>query len=271
MIANFADVRKRIAWHRRSTDAFGKNPFKKFYSRFANKLVRSHATHILSNSQFALENFYGKYLINDNRFQVIPNGVDSIYFNSFLSKFEARKQLGLPDDVILIGHVGRFDPAKNHETIFKVAVQLKKLRKDIRFVFCGKGTDSTGFHNVIKEEGIEDICICLGLQKELPTVYRSFDLFYFPSITEGQPNALIEAMVAGIAVIASDIPSIQEAVPIEHHDCLVSPNVIEMSLKKVLYVLKNKRENKIKLMQYSAIQAFDLEKNFQQFKNYLLG
>src|SRR5699024_4992412 len=66
-ISRLAGIKKRIAWYRRSTDAFGNNPFKKLYNQFVNRLVRWNATSILSNSKFALERFHGKYFKNDPR------------------------------------------------------------------------------------------------------------------------------------------------------------------------------------------------------------
>src|SRR5699024_9011143 len=75
-VARLAGTHNRIAWHRRSTDAFGNNPFKKLYNKFVNQLLRWNATSILSNSNFALQNFYGRYRKNDPRFQVIYNSVN---------------------------------------------------------------------------------------------------------------------------------------------------------------------------------------------------
>src|SRR5690606_5688385 len=136
-----AGVKRRIAFYRRSTNAFGNSHFKVWYNYLSILLVRKNATHILSNSRFALENFHGSLYQSDTRFKIIPNGVDSKLFDISISKEEARKKLNLPNDVFIVGHVGRYDPAKNHETIFKVACELKKWNKDVRFLFCGKDTD----------------------------------------------------------------------------------------------------------------------------------
>ena len=69
--------------------------------------------------------------------------------------------------------------------------------------------------------------ICLGLSKQLPLVYRSLDFFYFPSVTEGQPNALIEAMLSGLPILASDIKPIKEALPPEMDSRLMAPLEID--------------------------------------------
>src|SRR5690606_10529380 len=107
-IARLAGVPKRVAWYRRSTNAFGTNPLKLIYNRMVNWLVRLNATDILSNSRFALDTFYKHYWETDPRFAIIPNGLDTNTFQQTICKLEARKQLGIKDNVYLIGHVGRF-------------------------------------------------------------------------------------------------------------------------------------------------------------------
>jgi glycosyltransferase involved in cell wall biosynthesis len=267
LIATIAGVPQKIAWHRRSTDAFGNNLFKKSYNRFANQLVRWNATHILSNSQFALDNFYGSYQKNDKRFMVLPNGVDASLFDISKSKVEVRKILGLPIDSFIVGHVGRFDPAKNHETIFKVVAILKGKGVPFKFLFCGKGTDSVIFKSRLSYYNIESNVICLGLSNNVPLVYRALDLFYFPSVTEGQPNALIEAMLSGVPFIASNIPGIKSTIFDNKIDNLVDPYCIDTA---TFLISKFQSDNSILYngeIQRQAKQYFELTKRFIEFKN----
>jgi glycosyltransferase involved in cell wall biosynthesis len=271
LVASIACVPKKIAWHRRSTDAFGNNFFKKAYNRFANQLVRWNATHILSNSQFAFDNFYGKYQKNDKRFMVIPNGVDASLFDISATKEEARKILDLPVDSFIIGHVGRYDPAKNHETIFKVIASLKEKGVQFKFLFCGKGTDSAIFKSRLSYYDIESSVICLGLSKNVPLVYRTLDLFYFPSVTEGQPNALIEAMLSGVPFIASNILPIKEIIPEKFQDYLVEADDVQNTIKK-MFKIQTVSHNKITSDTKNwASTHFDPFVNFNKHKLLLHG
>src|SRR5690554_6534507 len=204
-LAKYAGVKNRIVFHRRSTNAFGKNPIKLFYNKVSNLLLRKNATKILSNSEAAFQNFYKDVYKNSPKYKVIKNGVDVNEFDIKLSKEEARKIIGVSKNTFIIGHVGRYDPAKNHETIFKVIKSLESSCDNLKFVFCGRGTDSEAFQAEVKKHQIENKIITLGMRRDLPIVYKTFDLFYFPSITEGQPNALIEAMVSGLPVVTSNI------------------------------------------------------------------
>ncbi len=143
-IANVAGVQSRIGWHRRSTPAFRPTLGRRVYARIALWLLERNSTRILSNGRAALDHFHGRYWPKDDRFGVIPNGVDARPFVSHgETKSESRRALGIPDEGYVVGHVGRFDPAKNHETIFRVAAELIKREPTVGFVFCGKGMHHT--------------------------------------------------------------------------------------------------------------------------------
>lgn len=266
-IAKMAGVKTRIAWHRRSTNAFGNNKFKLMYNEFVNRLIRTYATQILSNSQFALDNFYKDYWTKDIRFKIIPNGVDASHYQIKESKSEARESLDLPQSKFIIGHVGRFDPAKNHTTIFEVAQKLKAKQPNIYFLFCGKHTDSNEFKSLLVKHGIEDISICLGLSNQLPLVYRSIDLFYFPSLTEGQPNALIEAMCSGVPVLPSNIPPILEALPRYAHQNTVESTDVDASFRYIQELINDSETQRLEHLIYQnhAEDSFDLKHNLKLF------
>lgn len=74
-IAKYAGIKNRIVFHRRSTNAFGKNPLKLFYNKCANLLLRRNATLILSNSEAAFQNFYKNLYKNNSKYKIIKNGV----------------------------------------------------------------------------------------------------------------------------------------------------------------------------------------------------
>lgn len=266
-IANLVGVKNRIAWHRRSSDAFGDNPFKRLYNTFVNRLIRINATSILSNSKYALDTYYGSYYMNDARFKVISNGVNTSKLQSSLTKNEARKELKISENAFLIGHVGRYDPAKNHETIFKVANEVKKVEPKVRFLFCGKDTDSIEFIQRLQAQGIDDISFAIGLTDELPVVLKAIDLFYFPSLTEGQPNAMIEAMVAGRSVLPSNIPPILEALPKSAK--AVDPTEVEDVVSQIIELIKDPELHMTYNYRQWATDNFSHKTNFELFKKEL--
>lgn len=267
-IARLAGVSKRIAWHRRSTDAFGKNPLKRLYNQFINRLLRWNATAILSNSDFALEQFYGNYRKKDIRFLVLPNGVDKEIIKTPLSKQQVREKFGIPKDVFLIGHVGRYDRAKNHKTIFEVASRFKKAKLKVCFLFCGRGTESEAFREELNKYKISDSCFSLGVVDRVGWVYKSMDVFFFPSVTEGQPNALIEAMLAGLPVLTSNIPPILEMLP-PNHELTFEPNDVDSFFKTLKGMKEQGLKNNQRGIEEWATNFFEPTKIFNQFKKLL--
>lgn len=267
-IAKYAGVKNRIGFHRRSTNAFGRNPIKLLYNKIVNQLLRKNATKILSNSEAAFKYFYKNVYKNNPKYEVIPNGVDVDEFDNSTSKKEARQALGLPEDAYIIGHVGRYNTAKNHETIFKVINSLESSCENFKFVFCGRGTDSEAFQSKAKKHQVENRIITLGMRRDLPIVYKAFDMFYFPSITEGQPNALIEAMLSDLPIITSNIPSIKECLPPNAKVCMVNPQDVVKVVDTIHELIK--RPEKFNFRNF-ARKNFNSSTQFELLKKKLIN
>lgn len=270
-LSRLASVSQRVALYRRSSHAFNdKNILKRYYATFTRSLVRRHSTKILSNGRAALDYFHGERWKKNDKFRVISNGIDSKLILGCISKYEARAKFGIDSSKFVIGHIGRFNQAKNHITIFKVAKHLLREFANLHIVFCGANTDSVEFNSQLIKYGINESCTSLGMQREIGDILNSFDLFFFPSLTEGQPNALIEAMVAGLPFVASDISSIKECVPIKKHGQLIDPlDVLEYV--KIISTCINKKEILENMScAREARMKFDGVTNFELFKQQLI-
>jgi glycosyltransferase involved in cell wall biosynthesis len=238
-IAYLANVSPRIVFYRRSSIAFSSGILRLLYFRLINGLVYRFSTHVLSNSKHAFDVFFSKKQRPDSRFKVIPNGVDTDLVEVSGSKDFFRKKFGIPGMAFVIGHVGRFDKAKNHSTILSVAKRIIAKYNHVYFVFCGKDTNSAMFVEEIKNRGLDSRCITLGLQEHIGEVLRTFDLFYFPSVTEGQPNSLIEAMIAEVPVLTSNIKPIVEIYPPQFAYQLIDPLDIDETEKRLSSLIES--------------------------------
>jgi glycosyltransferase involved in cell wall biosynthesis len=266
-VAFLACINKRIVWYRRSTNAFKSTMLRNLYNDLSNYLVNKFSTHILSNSFAAIDFFFGKNKLGvDNRFNIIPNGINVNEYLFLGSKLEARIKLGIPTNKFVIGHVGRFDPSKNHETLFKVIQVLKSQKKDFVFLFCGKDTDNEKFRSKLVEYEITDAVISIGLSNQLNLVYKAMDLFIFPSVTEGQPNALLEALSSGIPFFASDISPIKELIPEFSYKYLFSPKEVDQIAELIIDELNGKinRSDKLKLTN-TMVDLYNQEKHYNSF------
>ena len=259
-LANLSGIKKRIAFHRGSNNRFRETPVKTFYNKIINRQLPSVATHVLANSKAAMEFFHKEIWENDPKFEVIYNGINASQFLN--SKKNLREDLGIPKAAFVVGHVGRYNEAKNHKTIIEVAVKLCKKHPDIYVVLCGKDVDEQ-LRARVETVGLSDQIKLLGYRQDIIKVLNTLDCFYFPSINEGQPNALIEAMIAGLPVIASDIDPIQETVPKELNGFLVPPLNSELAINRILEI-KNGNVEKIILKDW-AIKNFSAQNWFGKF------
>jgi len=263
LAAKMAGVNNRIVWYRNADVKFKKTPLKNFYNLVVNRITRNVATNILSNSKAALELFYKAYdWQSDSRFDIIYNGIDSKKFLS--TKNNLREELDIPINAFVVGHIGRYNEQKNHKTAIEVAIQLSKYYDDIYFIFVGREVD-TALSEKVKNARLESKILLFGNRSDIPEILNTLDCFYFPSTLEGNPNALIEAMIAGLPFIASDIEPIKEAVPEELHSYLVPPLDITSAVKSILKI-KNNKEFKTKMTCVDwALNKFNAEKQFGKF------
>ena len=207
MMSQLAGIKTRIAFYRNSSNRFKGNRLKLWLNSFFNKSIRKSATNILANSKYAFEFFFDGNI--DSRFQVIQNGIN---VNS-LSKgdnYLTRSHIGVPDNAIVIGNVGRYVEAKNHKVILSVLQRLQDQDDFVYLVLCGKGVDNQLIDNFSIDKGRVK---ALGYRNDIMNILPLLDIFFFPSITEGQPNALIEAMANGLPFVASNIEPIVDTVP----------------------------------------------------------
>jgi len=231
-----ANVKNRIVFYRESRFQFTQTFYKSVYTKVLHFLTQKFSTKILSNSKDAFNNFYNKNELKKKYHRVIRNGVyiKNTEEKNFIE--DVRKTHGIPKNAFVIGHVGRYTPAKNHSLLVEIAKELCTKHDDIYLLLCGKGI-AESINDELIENNIKDKVIMPGLCKNIPSYLRAMDVFIFPSFNEGQPNALIEAISEGVPVIASNIASIKETV----QDCMYKV-LYEPSDKKSFLneVLKNK-------------------------------
>lgn len=139
-----------------------------------------------------------------NNTQVIRNGVDFHMFqNAGVTREQKRKELGIPGDVFVLGHVGRFADVKNHSflaDVFHVVAQ----RKPNAYLLMVGAQDSTEIEEKLNGFGLRDRYQILRNRADINEIMQAMNVFVFPSKYEGLGIALIEAQAAGLRCVASD-------------------------------------------------------------------
>ena len=264
LVAYLAGVKNRIAQYRGASNHFKETKGRLLYNAIVNRLVYHFATKILSNSEAAFDFFFPSHKDSKKYFKVIPNGIPDEYFIiDSDSRKRKRAELGIPDGAFVVGHTGRYNYAKNHETIIKVAKELCGKYDDIYFVLAGKGTD-VELRRTVDNAGLSDKVKLLGYRRDVKELLTALDLYYFPSVTESQPNALQEAMARGVPVLASDIAPIKECVPPDFRQKLVSPKDVKNAVKVISCLhddrtlLKEYKLRRWTQERFSAVECFKM-------------
>jgi glycosyltransferase involved in cell wall biosynthesis len=172
-----------------------------------------HASHLVSVSQDLAAKVRA---LVERRPTVLPNAVDTDVFAPGGREEELMARLGLPDDELLIGFSGELR-AKKGLNFLLAAVQHVRRRQPARLLVIGevRGGDRGEFERSLVGLGLEGAVRVTGhleAPAEVARHLRLCDLFVLPSLWEGMPNGLLEAMACGVPVLASDAGGIPEIV-----------------------------------------------------------
>lgn len=135
---------------------------------------------------------------------VIRNGIDLDAFRVSRARgVEKRRELSIPEDAFLMGHVGRFTPEKNHPFLVEVFREIVKKKENAYLLMIG-AEDHSHIEKLLADHGLKDRYLILSGRKDIPELLAAMDVFVFPSIFEGFGIALLEAQAAGLRCIASE-------------------------------------------------------------------
>ena len=186
-IAKKAGVPIRIA-HSHSTSN------KKEWKKNILKMILRPFSKLYANNYFACTEYAGKWLfgkkvVERKELNVINNAIDlkKFEFNEN-TREDLRKELGIKEDVLVIGHVGRFMKQKNHEFFIDVFEKAIKQDDNIYLILVGQGPLEDKIKEMAKEKGIEDKILFLGQRNDVNKLYQAMDIFVLPSLYEGLRN-----------------------------------------------------------------------------------
>ena len=178
--------------------------------RAAARPVRRAADYFMACSrQAGIDRFGAEIVADENRFHVLNNGID---LASYRFDEDARRALrhtmGIDEHAPVFGHVGRFDPVKNHRFLLDVFACILKREPAAKLVLAGKPDDGA-VRAYARELGIEDDVAFLGVRDDVARVLCAFDVFVFTSFKEGLGMAVVEAQASGLpCVVSTGVPAI---------------------------------------------------------------
>ncbi|HJA24809.1 MAG TPA: glycosyltransferase family 1 protein [Candidatus Fournierella merdigallinarum] len=198
-----AGVPVRIC-HNHSTAHWGegKKTLLKYLLRPFNKLF---ATDWLACGEKAGRWMYGDRAFEKGRVRVMPNAIETEKF-AFdpAARARLRRELGIPQEAFVAGHVGRFTYAKNHAFLVQVFASLKRQCPNARLLLVGEGELAQQIKDKVAGSGLQDDVVFTGARADVNKLYSAMDVFCLPSLYEGLPVVALEAQANGLPCLFSD-------------------------------------------------------------------
>jgi glycosyltransferase involved in cell wall biosynthesis len=222
----------------------------------------------------AVGNHWGS-MLKKSEIEVIPNGIP---YGEFLeAKGELKKELGLSQETLLIGMVGRINPGKGQLFFLEIAQNLLKTHSNLHFVLVGD--PFPGYEPILEEikeeirnKSLETRVSYLGFRKDIPELMDSLDIFVLPSVLpDSFPTVILEAMAASKPVLATRSGGASEMVVEGETGFLIPIGEVESGATALDQLIKNKKlriemgqAGRARVLREFSLQAFE-----EKIKNHL--
>ena len=175
-----------------------------------------------------------------DRVTVILNSIDPDAFVRDPSpRAPVRHGLGLDDEAIVVGAVGRAEPQKRFDLLLDAMVPLLAGSPRIRLVIVGDGSRLSSLVEHARGLGIADRCVFTGHRSDIADLHNAFDLFVQSSEYEGTPNAVLEAMAMTSPLVATDVGGTAELAVDGEHGLIVPPHDVPALTAAIDRVLRD--------------------------------
>jgi glycosyltransferase involved in cell wall biosynthesis len=161
--------------------------------------------------------------IPSNKIVVIDNGIDLRRFLNEKKNGELKRSFGLDINSRVIGTVASLTEEKGHVYLINAARDIILAFPETRFLFVGDGVERNHLEKKVAELGLQGKVILTGSRKDIPEILSILDVFVLPSLKEGLPMALLEAMAARTPVVASRVGAVPKVIVHNENGLLVEP------------------------------------------------
>ena len=208
LTARLAGVKHRFVHAHNWSDDEGtgvkKSWKRRTYNHVMQRLIQWNATDFVACSTLAGKFLYGEKVVKQPNYHLVFNSVDTSKFIEKYDQTESGEFCG--DGWINVLQVGRFTPIKNQLFTAEIANELKARGKKIRILCAGNvgGEYDDAVTAKIREYGIEEQMLLIGVRKDIDVLMRKSSAFLLPSLYEGMPLVLIEAQASGLPCVTAD-------------------------------------------------------------------
>lgn len=214
-------------------------PDKKRYM-FSEWLMSQFAYKVVGVSEHTSKNLMHYEKISAGKIMTIPNGIDGSRFRLELDKQKKREELGITTDGPILGLGVRLTKQKGITHLLDAMKQVVKKYPDTTLVIAGDGPLEPELKQKAERLGIGRNVLFVGPRLDIPELLNLFDLYVLPSLWEGLPMVLLEAMAAGCPIVCTDVGGVSTAVTHEFNGLLVKPADPDALSSAILTLLSDK-------------------------------
>ena len=147
----------------------------------------------------------GKWLYREQKFTVLNNGIETNkYLFSDSVRSITRKELGVKENEILLGHIGNFIEQKNHTFLIDIFSEVHRANPEFKLLLISDGMLMPTIKDKVHSLELDDAVVFLGKTMNVQNYLSAMDLFLLPSLHEGLPLVLVEAQASGLICVVSD-------------------------------------------------------------------
>jgi glycosyltransferase EpsF len=206
LAAKLSGIKRRICHSHSNHFPKGNGLKERTVLKMLRSMIRYSATDYCACSTEAAQFLFGQSLVKNDKIHLLRNGIEVRQFTNMDldCKKSVKKELNIPGESKIIGHIGRFSRSKNHPFLLKVLKKLLEERKDIVAILAGDGPLRKATEEEAKKLGIIDHIRFLGVRADIPRLMNAMDVFVFPSIHEGFGIVTVEAQCSATPCVVSD-------------------------------------------------------------------
>jgi glycosyltransferase involved in cell wall biosynthesis len=177
---------------------------------------------VIVNSAAAARELSGRFRVPESKVRNIGVGTDLERIWRATPAEELKRELGLGESKV-VGVVAKLSPVKGHGHFLEAAAFILKAAGDVRFLIVGDGSERTRLEREAGELGLSGKVHFIGVRDDVPAVLKLMDVLVLSSLSEGSPNVVLEAMAAGVPVVAMRVGGVPEVVEDGVSGFLVDP------------------------------------------------
>ncbi|MHB8904528.1 MAG: glycosyltransferase family 4 protein [Melioribacteraceae bacterium] len=250
---------------------FDKYLLRKIYTSIDKFLLRiTNCTICVAQNDFDIGLKAG--IIQKEKAVVIHNGIDIDKFLRYNENTDYKIKLKTEKHSIIVGSVGRLHYQKGYEYLIEASKSVLEYYPDVKFVLIGDGGLRGSLESSAKKNGVYNSFTFLGNQTNIPELLAQIDIFVLPSLWEGLPLVLLEAMAAQKPVIATDVNGIVEIIETEKEGILIpSKNSAAISSALIRLLKDDELRKRIAANGYvKVVREFSLKKMIEETESVYL-